>query len=85
MTANVFHKTFQQGIQVFFFVRQAGSFPLKTEQNRNMSMPPPPQQTFFVSILLFFLSPKCVEKYVWVYDICDQSLPFLSWLYEIAC
>lgn len=66
----VFHKT---RILRVFLIRQTGSFPLKGEQSRNMSVPSPHQQTFFVSVLLFFLSPKCVEKYVWVCSVSPFS------------
>lgn len=76
-STKLFNKGFEGG-----FVRKTQSFPLKTEQNRNTLVPSPHQQAFFV--LLFFI-PKCVEKYIRVYDICIQSLPFFGWLYEIVC
>lgn len=74
----VFHKT---RILRVFLIRQTGSFPLKGEQSRNMSVPSPHQQTFFVSVLLFFYPPSVWKN---MYE-CVQFLPFLSWLCEIVC
>lgn len=48
-------KLFNKGFE-WFFVRKTESFPLKTEQNRNMLVPSPHQQAFFV--LLFFYPPS---------------------------
>lgn len=51
-------KHFNKVFELFFFLTQTGSFPLKIEQKRNMSVPSPQQQPFFVSVLLFFYPPS---------------------------